>query len=346
MIASGSPRSPLATGSLALAAVACLVLVALPFASATPAPTLNPPIQWSAFNDGRVSVVFPGAFPQVDLYQDANTSVNAALQLDGIFELAPGNLPRPTVIAQAFPTATAGFNVTTTTNLTQTPLALVATLEVRTAYASLWSPVSAPSPAAGGDLGGATLTVDYSAAAPSTPGSGVQLSWSVVGWPWVHSSDLLAIEFQFTAPNAPSIAACTTSDPLVTAGCAGDPLAARSIVWDSSLSSLEGIAPSGPIASLAWVPAPSTANGTSVPYAVGAFAGTNGTAELVLAAPASSNVAGSAAFTLSTPAVAAPPAVLHGSATVYLATLGAVGSVSLALVLLYRRRNRQLTAEL
>lgn len=346
MIASGSPRSHLTTGFLALATTACLLAVVFPAASATPAPTLNPPIQWSAFNDGRVSVVFPGAFPQVDLYQDANTSVNAALQLDGIFELAPGNLPRPTVIAQAFPTATAGFNVTTTTNLTQTPLTLVATLEVRTAYATLWSPVSAPSPAAGADLGGATLTVDYAAAATSTPGSGVQLSWSVVGWPWVHSNDLLAIEFQFTAPNAPAIAACTTSDPLATAGCSGDPLAARSIVWDSSLSSLEGVAPSGPIASLAWVPAPSATNGSSAPYTVGAFAGTNGTAEVVLAAPASPTVAGSAAFTLSTPAPATPPAEVHGSTTVYLATVGAVGGASLALVLLYRRRNRKLTAEL
>jgi len=341
-------QSRIASGLLALVTVACLLVVAAPGATAGPTPTLNPPIQWSAFNNGRVSVVFPGAFPEVDLYQDANTSVNAALQLDGIFELAPGDLPRPTIIAQAFPTATAGFNVTTTTNLTQAPLALDATLEVRTSYASLWTPVSGPSPAAGAYVGGATLRIAYSAAAPSSPGSGVQLNWSVVGWPWVHTTDLLAIEFQFTAPNAPNIAACTTAQPLATptSACSGEPLAARTIVWDSSLASLEGVAPTGPIASLAWAAAPPAANGSSVPYTVGAFAGTNGTAELILAAPAAPALEGSAAFTLSAPTHAPAPVLLRGTSVVYLGTLGIVGGAAVVLVLLYRRRNRRLTAEL
>ncbi len=326
-------------------ALSALALGGLASAEAPVTPALNPPVQWSAFTNGPVSIVFPDAFPQVDLYQQANRSVTATLQVDGVYELLPGSLPRPTVVSEAFPTAGAGFNVSAPSSLAEGPVSFTAELGVRSAYASLWGS-SGPGPAAGALVGATTLTLAYSQLASPGAGSGVRLGWTITGWPWAHAGDLLAIELHFTAPNAPGLAACTT-DPLGTPdpGCAGQSLAARTIVWDASLSSLVGVTPTGPMASLAWGPTVSTTNMTA-PYSVGALAVSNTSAEVVLGLPASSLVHGEAALALAPPVAPIASTLLHGSAVVYLATLAVAGAGGGALTLLYRRRSRAITAAL
>ena len=333
----------------AVVAAAALMFGAIPLlapatAASSASPSLNPPIQWSAFNTGHVSVVFPGSFPQVELYENSNASVRAVLQIDGVFELIPGGLPRPTILADAFPTASAGFNQSSPANLSSEPLTLSAALEVRTSATALWGS-SGPAPAAGADLGAATIAFRYSVLPSGPDGSGVRVNWTVANWPWVSPTDLLGIEFHFTAASAPALAACTSSVPAgsPTSGCSGESLPVRTILWDSSLTRLEGVTPSGPVASIAWGDG---SGAPATPYSVGAMATENGSAEVLLTARAAPALGGAVDFTLATPA--SPPSVseLRGSGVAYLATLAVVGGAAALLVLLYRRRSRRLLAEL
>lgn len=330
------------TGAALLVAALALSTVPLLAPAAGTTPALNPPIQWSAFNTGHVSVVFPGAFPQVELYENSNASVRATLQVDGVFEIVPGGLPRPTVLADAFPTASAGFNTTTPANLSSAPMELNAALEVRTTANALWG-TSGPIPAAGADLGAATIDFRFSELPSATTGSGVRVNWTVTNWPWVEPGDLLGVELHFTAASAPALAACTAGPSSSASGCSGESLPARTIVWDSSLTRLEGVSPTGPVASLDWA---GIGSGGAGGYTVGAMATENGSAEVLLATPAAPALGGGVEFTLATPA--APPGAdaLRGSGPVYLATVGVtVGAASL-LILLYRRRHRRLLEEL
>jgi len=337
--------------AIAVAAIAALVAGGGPTAVAAPATEISPPIPaWATYDTGRVSVVFPAAVPQVVLYQDANASVNAVLQVDGIFELAPGNLPHPTIVAAALPTQVSAFNATPPANLTGAPFLFSAALEVRTTSVGLWSTSTGVTPAGGWDVGPATLDIAYRATSPGSPGTGVLVNWSIVDWPWMQPHDLLAIELRFGASESATFTACTTSSALTPDAehCVGAPFPDQAIVWDSTLSGIETEGADGPQASIAWSPTALAANGSETGYAVGAFATGNGTAEVVLgaAAGATSSVSGSVVFSLVAPLPPLAPVVLRGAALPFIATLLIAGGASIGGVLWYRQRERRLRSEL
>jgi hypothetical protein len=345
----GNARAWAAT--LALLAFVPVAAMSAPFAVGAPVTLLSPPLPaWATYDTGRVSVVFPAAIPQVVLYQDANSSVNAVLQVDGIFELTPGNLPHPTVVAAAFPTQASSFNATTPQNLTADPFLLSADLEVRTTNVGLWSSTGGIVPAGGWNVGPATLDIGYSATAPGALGSGVLVNWSIVGWPWMQPHDLLAIELRFAAENSATFTGCTASQELGSSSthCAGAAFPAEGIVWDSTLTSIETEGADGPQASVAWTPTAMSANGSETLYAVGAFATGNGSAEVVLgaAAGATSSISGSITFSLVAPLPPAAPVILRGAVVPFVATVLIAGGGAAVGILAYRRRESRLREEL
>jgi hypothetical protein len=299
---------------------------------------------WAHFDTGRVSVVFPSALPEVLLSPDANSSGVALLQIDAILEIAPGNLPHPTVVAAAAPTAVAGFNGTPGSRLDNGPLTLTASLNVARSLAPLWEG-GASLPVLGPRVGTATLVVSYELAPAQPTTSGLTVHWSILGWPWMAAGDLLAVQMHFSLAGGSAVAACTSGSPGTTGpvACGGDALGATGIVWDSSISSLEGESPTGPAAAVAWPSAAQLADGNTAGYSVGALASSPGAAELVLAAPAdqTSQLSGAVDFSLLTlPAAVAAPALLHGSAFPYVATIAIAGLVAVVGILAYRRRDR------
>ncbi len=337
----------------ALAVLSFLPMAVLsgPVASGTPTVLLSPPLPaFASYDTGRVSVVFPAAIPQVVLYQDANASVNAVLQVDGIFELSPGNLPHPMVVAAALPTQVTAFNATTPPNLTAAPFLLSAALDVRTTNVGLWSSGGGVVVAGGWDVGPATLDIGYSATAPGSPGSGVLVNWSIVGWPWLQPHDLLAIELRFAAAADATFTGCTVSTTLdpTSAPCAGAPFPAEGIVWDSTLTSIETEGADGPQASIAWAPTALSANGSETWYAIGAFATGNGSAEVVLGAAAgsTSSVSGTITFSLVAPLPPVPPVLLRGAVVPFVVTVLLAGGAAAAGIFGYRRRERRLRADL
>lgn len=336
---------PLLAAKLASALLVGALLaggLALSPLAAGASPTANPPSQWSSYQLGPVSAVFPAAFPEVQLYQQSNHSVFSGLEIDGVFELDPATVPRPLIVAEAFPTAASGFNVTVPNDLTQHPLILSAALEVRAADTPLWGLYGAvPAPAVAAPVGGTLMSIAFSAT--SGDSAGVVVNWSIGAWPWRHPGDSLAVELRFVTPSASALDACAAGAPssALLPPCSGESIAPRAIVWDTSLTSVEGVSSTGPVASVAWGAGAAPASGM-----VGALASSNGTAEIILATPASVPPQGGVTFTLSEPAVAAPAALLRGSTAVFVLTLAVVGGAGAVAIQLYRRRGRRLTEAL
>ncbi|HZY91528.1 MAG TPA: hypothetical protein VFG07_01950, partial [Thermoplasmata archaeon] len=94
-----------ATAPAALLGLGLLAAGLFPgLASAGPTPSVHLLAgPWSHYDTGRVNVVYPSALPVVQLVQDANSSFSATLGVTGVYEIAPGGLPTPTVVAAAFP---------------------------------------------------------------------------------------------------------------------------------------------------------------------------------------------------------------------------------------------------
>jgi hypothetical protein len=307
------------------------------------------PGPWASYDTGRVSVVLPAALPQVELYQDANSSVRATLQVDQIVEITPGGFPHPHVVAAAFAEAVEGYNGSATTNATSWPISLSAELEVRPVNDSLWASGNAVLVPVGGPIGLSILTITYSLINSRSASAGVAVNWSVTGWPWVSDSDLLAIELHFTLPSGQQLTACSVgSDPESgPAACPGTPLGTNGIWWGSTYTGVEGSGGSGPMAAVGWNASAELPSGSASAYTVGAYSTGNGSAEILLGAPArgASAVAGGVDFSLVTPA-SGPVARLLGDPLAFGGALVGVTAASLLGLVLYRRRDRRLRDEL
>ncbi|MCI4339737.1 MAG: hypothetical protein L3J73_00500 [Thermoplasmata archaeon] len=334
----------------AVALVSIVLLSGL--AAATPGirPGLSPsggPAQfpWASYPAGSVRIVFPSTLPQVYLVDAANASMGALLQVDALLELGSGGLPHPTIVAAAYPTQAASFNSTPAENLSASPIAESASLEVHAVSASLWSP-SGVSTYPGRAIGAATLSFSYSVIAP--PSSGVSVQWSVTGWPWVAPTDLLALELHFGLTEASAVTPCAGTGSGTTgvgpAVCSGASLSGHGIAWDPTIHSVVAQEPGGDSAALAWTPTATLAGGSGTSLVVGTFAPTNTSAEVVLGASAggSPSVSGALQFSLFTPALPMPPAVLRGSTLPYVAAVIASGALAGLGVLWYRRRDRRM----
>ncbi len=326
------------------AIVALAVLMAFPPAAAAPSTASVPP-GVASYNTGRVSVILPSQLPSIELFQDANNSVSASLQVEGVLELAPGSLPHPTVVAAAFPGSVQGFNGTSLANSTSWPLTLTASLEVRRQNVALWTDAPIPSPL-GATVGAAVLSVTYAPLDNGSAGAGVGVQWTIQNWPWVSAGDLLAVEMGLTVSPAGLLTICSGNRPVgfALSACPGPAFPEASIQWGSSYDGLEGGGSTGPIAALSWN---DTATDVAQPYTVGAFATGTGAAQLVLGAPAAgaSSLEGGVGFALVAP-VPTTLASIVADAPVYFATVGVTSAAALAAVVAYRRRERRLSAEL
>ncbi len=301
----------------------------------------------SSYDTGRVTAVFPTTVPRVQLYQDANASVSATLEVDQILELAPGGYPHPTAVAAAFPASVSGFNGTASPNATGT-VRLAALLQVLPVDAAIWAPSSVLTPT-GATLGSARLDLAYSVDANGTASAGVRIAWNVSNWPWVSTGDSLAIEFAFSLVSGRSLLICSGTSPLeMSPTCSTAPVGPAAAAWSSGYSSVEGENGTAPVAALSWGPAANLTAGRSVPYTIGAYSPDPGTAEVILGAPAegSSSVSGSARFALVTPAVPLPPALLHGDLAIFAGTLVAILGAGAIGALAYQRRDRRLRESL
>ena len=326
------------------AIVAAVLLFASPLVDAGPA-TSNVPAGVASYNTGRVSVILPQELPEVQLFQDANNSVSASLQIENVFELSPGSLPHPSIVAAAFPSAVRGFNGTSVSPTSEWPITLTASLEVRRQNVSLWTPPALQG-AVGGPVGAASLSVSFSPLDNGSTGAGVGIAWTIAHWPWTSPGDLLAVEMNLSVSPVENLTICSGVRPvgLALLPCQGDPIPGTTIEWGSSYDGLEGAGSGGPVAAVSWN---SSGASPGSAYTVGARSTGNGSADLVLGAPASgaSSVSGDVGFALVAP-LAPVAALLTADAPAYAATLLVASLASLGGIVAYRRREARLKDEL
>lgn len=325
------------------AVVALALLLALPTVAATPGHSSSP-AELASYNTGRVSVILPQELPSIELFQDANTSVSASLQVEGVLELAPGSLPHPTIVAAAYPDAVHGFNGTSVATSAAWPLTLTASLDVLRQNVSLWASSAVPA-VLGVPVGAATLSVTYAPLDNGSAGAGVGVQWTIQNWPWVSHADLLAVELGLNVSPALGLTICSGDRPVgfALSACSGPEFSGSDVQWGSSYDGLEGGGSSGPVAAVSWN---DTASGVSQPYTVGALSTGAGSAQLVLGAAAAGapSLVGGVGFALVAPL--APLGILSADAPLYLGTLAVTTVAALVAVVAYRRRERRVSEEL
>ena len=300
---------------------------------------------WASYSGHGLQVVFPTSLPRVELFQQGNVSEGASLQVNAIYELAFSGGAHPTVRAAAFPSQAAAFNGTRGDNLTTSPVALDAALDVHAAAATLWSSTGVMT-LLGPAIAPARLDLRYAWAPSGTPGQSLQVNWTILGWPWVDPSDVLAVDLNFLLSTPGTIAPCSGA---VAASPCGDGTAPPvGIAWDSSLSGLVGIGPDGFLASVVGGPSAQAGGAAPVPYRVGTFASDNASAELVLGAAAggSWSLSGGLTFSLAPPSAPLVPVIVRGSAGTFFVAAAVFGGVALLGLWAYRRRERRSADEL
>lgn len=354
-------RPPRRARGLALAAglaVPLLVLAGL----AAPAAGSGPlgPGSYSSYNSGRLSVVFPSPTPAVELLQDANRSIAAALILENVVEFQPTNGDHPLVVRAASPSANGSFQQLSANSGTDSfGLSLNGSLPVERVSVPLWNtPLALPSNASAAPVPStASLVVSYTLLNVSSAAEGLALSWSIRNWPWASSSDLLGIDMRFVVPNATSFGACGGSEgelPLngtVAANqCAGPTLSPGAIEWNSSaIGSVAGTEQGGLAAALSWDPAATIPGHGPVPVTAAAYYTGASEMQVTIAARAagSDNVTESARLLLHAPLVSFPlPALLRGDLLAYGGALLLSGIAVAGGLVAYRRRERRLIAAL
>lgn len=332
--------SPAALLSVGLVVVGLFPPAAVVAASPSARVMVEP---WSQYDTGRVNVVYPSALPLVELIQDANSSLAASLGISAIYEIAPGGLPTPTVVAAAFPATATAFNGSPDAGSAGAPFSMFANLAVYPVNVSLWTPGVALGPTAG-PLGSASLAVAFSPTTGSSRTAGVTVNWTVSGWPWSASNDLLALAFSFGYATSDNLTACRGSPVLspLLPPCTGSPVGSAQAVWGSSYTALESGGGRGLDAVVSW--SPSVAYGiAAAPVTMGALATNPGAGDLLLMSPGAGAgpAAGSLSFALVAPTTVGLPALVTGDLLVYGLSVAALGAAALGGVLAYRRRDRR-----
>ncbi|MGI0150593.1 MAG: hypothetical protein ACREC5_01485, partial [Thermoplasmata archaeon] len=173
----GRWRSRAAAGGGALGIGALLLLV--PALAQASVPTSA---AFASYNSGQVSVVFPGTLPSVELFQDANASLGAALHLEHVLEFQPGTSDHPLVVETATPANAASFTATSNVSGSDSfHLGIDGALTVVRSAVPLWTtPLGLPGNATDSPVSGvASLVVSYSLTRPTGASQGLNLSWSI-----------------------------------------------------------------------------------------------------------------------------------------------------------------------
>jgi hypothetical protein len=352
-------RRPGAFATLALLAPTLLLASVLTVSAAGgwSAPGTGAP---PSYDSGQFSAFFPSPAPEVELLQDANSSVAAELFLDHVLEIEPGNSDHPIVVQVASPTSATPFSGSfAAPGESSFSLDLQGTVPVVRTGVPLWTtPLGLPSNVSGGPgflpvTGGATLSVAYTVAPGAGGAPGLELRFNIHGWPWLAPGDLLGVELRFVENSAIGFDAC---GPLAAlngtpgAGCNGTVLAPGGILWNARGSA--SVVPrdaGGLAAAFEWGPTAELAAGASAPVVSGAyFASANTTRVMIaVAAAGATNVTTTARMLIAVPpAVGAGLATLHGELAPYLLTAAGAATVAIVAIERYRRRDRRLRDEL
>ncbi|MHB8351382.1 MAG: hypothetical protein ACYDFT_01615, partial [Thermoplasmata archaeon] len=285
--------------------------------------TTTPLSGFPGYDSGRVTVQFPGQEPTVVVAADTTASLSVALSIDQVLELQPGNGTHPFVVAAATPIGGAPFSGIANGSGSGTfSLGMDGSMLVRPVAISLWNgsgglPPSAPSAA---PVSGVTsLSVAYAVTPPTATAQGLNVTWSISGWPWQSDSDRLGIELTFSVAQATGFEACTQAPTLLGVGssgsvCGGPTLLPGGIVGNSTtVSSIAATTPGGPTAEFGWAPsAPSGAPGAAL--RAGAYYAGPGTAQILLssAANGSEEVTGQGHLVIAAPPLPAVETLLRG----------------------------------
>jgi hypothetical protein len=319
----------------------------VPLAGSLPTPLSAGPLapgSLASYDTGKVSVVFPSTQPRVHLYQDTNVSVGATLDFVQVVEIGsvPSGAPPP--VAAAFPLALASFNGSGAPTSPSSSIAFTATLSVVPVQGAALG-ANASLVVVGPSIGTASVRISYDLTATNPATGGVVVRWSVAGWPWVNPADLLAVVFTLTSSVHHPFVAC----PVATAPgstCSGSPVPAGSTSWNTGLTGVQAAYGNGSVAEIG-VNA-TEHNGVAPVVDDGLYAPSNGTVQLLIAAPSQggSGVGGSMTFALVTAFGPLHLNLLRGVPTAYLGTLGLGAVVAIGMILAYRRRERRVREEL
>lgn len=352
----GPPRARGAVSCVLALGVAGLLL-ALTANSGALSPGGSPAlVGFTSYDSGRLHVVFPSALPGVELFQDQNSAVGAALFVDYVLELAPGNSEHPTVTQVATPTASTPFSATTpTSGAGSFGLALRGSMPVFRPSVPLWStpeglPANVSQPTLLPVVGGASLTVSYQLLPAGSQAQGLSLSFNIRDWPWLSIHDLLGVEVRFVVFNATAFDACPEAPQVANSSgsaCASGPLGLGSIQWDPpGVDGVVGQDPSGFAAAFAWSASANVSGMSAVTVTPAAYHALANTTRISLVTPAAgaSNVTTTGQLFLAAPGL--PSLVLVGDPLAYAggsALFAVLASVGL---LAYRRHDRRQREEL
>ncbi len=341
---------PAARSSVAAIGLLALLLLTPAFASGDPSVLTGFP----GYNSGRMTVFFPDSAPTVALEPAAPGAAAAVLSITAVVEIAPAeNADHPLVVAAATPLGGTPFDENANGSGAGTfSLGIGGSMLVRPVGVPIWTGTGVVSPngSAAPVSGTAELYVAYALTTPSATAQGLDLSWSISGWPWRSSTDRLGLELTFRVSQATGFDACVTSPVLPGAGsggapCAGSALSPGGIVGNSTaVTSLAATTPTGAAAEFAWGP-------TAAPdgaLRAGAYYAGPGTADLLLTAPpnGSAPVTGEGRIVIAAPPLPGAPATLRGVPGAYAAALAASSALGAAALLGYRRRDRRLRERL
>lgn len=341
--------------SAAWVALAVGLTVLLPVAgslsSASPVPlrlALSPASDYASFGGSNAQILFGSPLPEVEIQSTANASYAATLGLPYLLELAPdlANPAHPSLVAVAEPETLQHFNGTPASSY----LSLVATLPVFPAAGILWSNGTDVA-AAGEEYQQAILDVNYSLATGAGGAPGVQVSWSVSGWPWAATSgDQLALEFIVNVASGDGFKTCTgaATGAAPASACAAGSLHVGEPVWGSALSALRASGPAGLVAWVSWSPDVGGTVGPATPVTAGAYVESPSTSALVVESltDEASAVSGSTLFLLAPAAVPHPLGPLVGDLPVYGGALAVSAAVVGVGLFAARRRDQAISREL
>lgn len=303
---------------------------------------------YASQNTGGVSVVLPQPLPLVNLSQDGHASIGASLQLVKVVELsgATNGSTTPTVVAAAFASRARAFNATEagTSGVLD---GLVANLTVFRDYGLLFPLANSDAPLRPlTPIAPTTLTVTVRATASPDV---VNVSATVAHWPWVSSSDVLAVGWEFGVADDQGFAGCAGPHPVTVSAvaCGENAFEYGNSTWGwSGFEAVQGLASSGPEAQIQWGTNVSLGGGGSSAVVAGAERTSSDRMEVVYGAYGAA--APAMTFALSYALVAPPvlPTLLHGALLPYVAGIAVAAVVGGVGLIAARRRDRRLLERL
>lgn len=332
-----SARREAALGGLAAAGAVALLLL-LPIAYAAPLPSTAIPL-------GSADLAFPSGRVGVDLAAATTSGFGADLSVDQVVELDLSG-SGPSVVSAAFPTI---LSLSAPNGAGHLPVEEAAVLEIYPVDSTpLWNGPEGEAVPAGAPIGHANLTVVVAPASLSGGGSGVELTWTILGWSPRSSLDLLGLEIGVSTDEGTSLLACQSAPATAVAGgCPGTALPPGQSLWGGGVVGLQELAGSNGSVAVDWSPSVGLPSAPNASTSVGILDQSPSEAHLVVAASpgGAASISGSVGVALLA-FVPSVPFLFVGEPGWFLGSALLTGSAGIAASWLYRRRERAIAAAL